>query len=63
MEGFTASGGGTVIYFGCKDCAAETARVATHGGTVVKEKTSIGEHGFIALARDTEGNVIGFHSM
>jgi predicted enzyme related to lactoylglutathione lyase len=27
------------------------------------EKMSIGEHGFIALARDTEGNTIGFHSM
>lgn len=63
MEGFTASGGGTLVYFGCKDCAIEVARVAANGGAVVKEKTSIGEHGFIALARDTEGNLIGFHSM
>lgn len=62
MEGY-APGGGTVVYFGSKDCAAEIGRVAHHGGTVIRDKFSIGEHGFIALARDTEGNVIGFHSM
>ncbi|MBP9805770.1 MAG: VOC family protein [Candidatus Accumulibacter sp.] len=62
-EGLPSSSGGTVVYFGCKDCAAEASRVAKNGGAVVKEKMSIGEHGFIALARDTEGNMIGFHSM
>lgn len=62
MEGFP-SGGGTIVYFGSKDCAVEASRVAANGGTIVKEKLSIGEHGFIALARDSEGNVIGFHSM
>lgn len=63
MEGFSSSGGGAVVYFGCKDCAIEASRVAASGGEVVREKTSIGEHGFIALARDTEGNILGFHSM
>lgn len=63
MEGFASAGGGTMVYFGCKDCAVEASRVAINGGTLVKEKMSIGEHGFIALARDTEGNMIGFHSM
>ena len=63
MEGFPSGGGGTVVYFGCQDCAIEASRVASNGGTVVKEKMSIGEHGFIALARDTEGNMIGFHSI
>lgn len=63
MEDFTSVGSGTIVYFGCKDCAVEASRVATNGGTLVKEKMSIGEHGFIALARDTEGNMIGFHSM
>lgn len=63
MEEFTSTGGGTVVYFGCKDCATESSRVTKNGGIVIKEKMSIGEHGFIALARDTEGNVIGFHSM
>ena len=63
MDGFTSSGGGTVVYFGCKDCATEASRVEKNGGSLVNEKMSIGEHGFIALARDTEGNIIGFHSM
>jgi len=30
---------------------------------VFKEKMPIGEHGFIALINDTEGNLIGLHSM
>ena len=63
MEGFSSAGGGTLVYFGCKDCAVEASRVASNGGMVLKEKMSIGEHGFIVLARDTEGNMIGFHSM
>jgi predicted enzyme related to lactoylglutathione lyase len=29
----------------------------------MKDKFPIGEHGFIALAYDTEGNVFGLHSM
>ncbi|MBL8397471.1 MAG: VOC family protein [Candidatus Accumulibacter sp.] len=63
MAGFPSAGGGTMVYFGCQDCAVEIGRVASNGGTVIKEKMSIGEHGFIALARDPEGNMIGFHSM
>jgi uncharacterized protein len=30
---------------------------------VVREKFSIGPYGFVALATDTEGNMIGLHSM
>lgn len=63
MEGFPTGGGGTLVYFGCKDCAVEASRVVANGGTIVKEKMSIGEHGYIVLARDSEGNMIGFHSM
>ena len=62
MEGFPSGGSGTLVYFACEDCAVEAARVAKNGGSVLKEKMSIGEHGFIALAHDTEGNMIGFHS-
>jgi predicted enzyme related to lactoylglutathione lyase len=29
---------------------------------VVQPKTDIGPPGFIALVRDTEGNVVGLHS-
>lgn len=63
MEGFPSGGSGTLVYFGCDDCAVQAARAAAHGGNLYKEKTSIGEHGFFALAHDTEGNMIGFHSM
>ena len=63
MAGFAPGGGGTLVYFGCDDCEVQAARAAQHGGSIVQEKTSIAEHGFCALARDTEGNVIGFHSM
>lgn len=55
--------GGTTVYFGCEDCAVEEARAAANGGTVILSKMSVGEHGFCAIVRDTEGNHIGLHSM
>jgi len=33
------------------------------GGEVVKPKFAIGQYGHVALARDSEGNMIGLHSM
>ncbi|QDS90686.1 Glyoxalase-like domain protein [Rosistilla ulvae] len=63
MEGMPSGGSGTLVYFGCEDCAVNAARAAQLGGSVSKEKTSIGEHGFFTLVQDTEGNTIGFHSM
>jgi predicted enzyme related to lactoylglutathione lyase len=56
------SGGSTLVYFSCDDCAVEAERAAAHGGQVLKGKSSIGEYGFIALVVDTEGNMIGLHS-
>lgn len=55
--------GGTIVYFSCEDCAVESDRVEKSGGKVQKAKMSIGPYGFIALVHDTEGNVIGLHSM
>lgn len=55
--------GGTLVYFACEDCADEVARVEDAGGKVLQDKFSISEHGFVALAIDSEGNTIGFHSM
>jgi uncharacterized DUF497 family protein len=52
-----------LTYFSCVDCAVEAARVVAAGGKVQKEKISIGQYGFIALAIDTEGNMFGLHSM
>lgn len=63
MDGFSPGGGGTLVYFGCEDCAVQAARAVDAGGSLVQDKMSIGEHGFCALVRDTEGNVIGLHSM
>jgi uncharacterized protein len=57
------SGGSTLVYFSCDDCAVEAKRAASHGGKVFKDKVSIGDYGFIAMVEDTEGNMIGLHSM
>ncbi len=59
---FKPGSGGTLVYFTSEDCSIETARVEAAGGKVLQEKFSISEHGFVALAIDTEGNTIGFHS-
>jgi predicted enzyme related to lactoylglutathione lyase len=63
MPGLPSGGNSTIVYFHCADCAVETARVPTAGGQVRREKMSIGEYGFVALVHDTEGNMIGLHSM
>lgn len=63
MEGVPSGGNSTLVYFSCQDCAVEAARVAGAGGRVDREKFAIGEYGFIALVYDTEGNMIGLHSM
>lgn len=62
MEGIKPGGGGTLIYFSSEDCSIEAGRVAAAGGRIHLPKQSIGEYGFIALAVDTEGNMIGIHS-
>lgn len=63
MQGCPSGGNSTVVYFSCEDCAVEEQRASIHGGKVFKEKFSIGEYGFISLVADTEGNMIGLHSM
>ena len=64
MEGFSSGGGNSVlIYFISEDCAVEQGRVEAAGGKVMKPKMSIGEHGFISICTDTEGNAFGLHSM
>lgn len=63
MEGFPSGGNSVIVYFSCADCAVEAGRVAKSGGRIQREKMSIGQYGFIALAFDTEGNMIGLHSL
>ena len=62
MDGVSPGGNSTMVYFYCQDCAVEAARAKAYGGQVHREKSSIGEYGFIALVTDTEGNMIGLHS-
>ena len=62
MEGFKAGGSGTIVYFSTEDCTREETRVEGAGGKVFKNKTAIGEYGFISLCVDTEGNMFGLHS-
>jgi predicted enzyme related to lactoylglutathione lyase len=59
----SSGGNGTLVYFSCEDCAQEEGRVVEFGGKVEREKMSIGPYGFISLAFDPDGNMIGFHSM
>ena len=63
MTGVHSGGSSTIVYFKCFDCAIEASRVVSAGGQVMRPKMSIGEHGFISLFLDSEGNMIGLHSI
>jgi uncharacterized protein len=62
-EGKPSGDGGTLVYFTCADCETEASKATKNGGRVFKEKFSIGPYGFIALIYDTEGNMVGLHSL
>jgi predicted enzyme related to lactoylglutathione lyase len=56
--------GGTLVYLNVEgDLDGVISRVPGAGGEIVKPRFGIGEHGFIAIIRDTEGNVVGLHSL
>lgn len=64
MDGCTPGIGGTIIYLnGEGDLDGILARVPEAGGKVIKDRFPIPPHGFIGLIEDTEGNVVGIHSM
>ena len=63
MNGGPSEGNGVLVYFGCDDCSVESKRAGEKGGKVIKDKFSIGKYGFISDISDTEGNMIGLHSM
>lgn len=52
---------GITVYFYVADLDAAVARVTDNGGTVLMPKTSIGEYGFMAHFKDTEGNHVALH--
>lgn len=64
MDGISPGSGGTLVYLNVEgDLDGVLKRIPLAGGSVVKPRTSIGQHGFIALFKDTEGNSVGLHSM
>lgn len=63
MEGVPSGGNSTLVYFSCPDCTVEERRVVESGGSIQRGKMSIGEYGFISLVYDTEGNMLGLHSL
>ena len=63
-DGNTPNEAGALVYLnGGDDLAEPLARVEAAGGEIVMQKTSIGENGFYAVIKDTEGNRVAFHSM
>lgn len=62
LEHASPGPGGSMVYFTCDDCSVELGRVEAAGGSIARPKFPIGDHGFVSLAVDTEGNMIGFHS-
>jgi predicted enzyme related to lactoylglutathione lyase len=63
MPGYPSGANSTIVYFSCTDCAVEAERAGKAGGKIELAKKSIGQYGFIALVVDTEGNMVGLHSM
>ncbi len=63
VPGVASGGNSVIVYFSCEDCAVEAGRVPAAGGRIKRDKTSIGEYGFIVLALDPDGNMFGLHSM
>lgn len=64
MDGIAPGPGGTVIYLNVEgDLDGVLQRAAASGGGIVKPRMSIGEHGFIGIIKDTEGNIVGLHSL
>ena len=63
MKGVPSGGNSTVIYFNSQDCSIEESRVEKAGGKVHESKMSLGDHGFVSLCFDLDGNMFGLHSM
>ena len=63
MKGFPSGGNSTLVYFNCEDCSIEENRAVEFGGRIQRKKMSIGQYGFISLVFDTEGNMLGLHSL
>src|SRR5690606_27850504 len=63
MPGVEPGPGGTVVYFATEHCGDAAERVVAAGGRILRPRMSIGPFGFVALVVDTEGHLIGRHSV
>lgn len=63
VPGYASGANSVLVYFSCADCGVQAQRAAANGGRIEKPKVSIGQYGSMALIVDTEGNMIGLHSM
>lgn len=56
--------GGTRVYLNVEgQMDAVLDRIPAAGGEIIQNRMSIAPHGFIAVIKDSEGNVVGLHSM
>lgn len=64
-EGHVPGTTGPLIYFTSPEETVEKGleKAEAQGITVLVPKTDIGEHGFFAVLKDSEGNRIAIHSM
>jgi predicted enzyme related to lactoylglutathione lyase len=57
------SPGGALVYFNVNGRINECiSRAREAGGEIILPHTDIGDPGFIAIIRDTEGNLVGLHA-
>ena len=54
---------GTLVYFSVPDCGERQDWASAEGMPVYVPKMDIGEHVFIAIVGDSEGNSVGLHYM
>lgn len=62
-EGYTPGADGPMVYLNAgDDLAGPLSRVEAAGGRVLAPKMGLGQHGFMAIFLDTEGNRLALHS-
>lgn len=64
-DGYTPSHGGSLVYFTAPGgTIKEALKIAEEKNIVIlASKTDLGEHGFMAIVEDSEGNRIALHSI
>ena len=61
QETYIPSHEGTMVYFSVTEIDDVLPKITAAGGSVINEKMSIGEHGFVAHFEDSEGNRVALH--